>query len=67
MAKKRSKKTKKSSDSSGSLTSPEKLQALSELGLSPSDLRPRKPTWSYVLGALMVVGAFGIASKKLRG
>ena len=60
MTRKSRKSQKKGAPSSAELSSPEKLQALSELGLSAKDLQRKKPVWPYVVGGAMIIGALSI-------
>lgn len=56
-------KTRDSSPERVRLTDEERAVALQELGLSQRDLSYSRPSWSYVVGALVVVGSFAMAAR----
>ena len=63
MAKKTRAKTQSSSPERVILSGEERAVALQELGLSPRDLTYTRPSWSYVVGAMVVVGSFAMAGR----
>jgi hypothetical protein len=66
MARKTRTKNRSSSPERVRLTDEERAVALQELGLSPRDLSYGRPSWAYVVGALMVLSSFVAAGRVLR-
>jgi hypothetical protein len=52
-----------SSAKRASLTEEEKAVALAQLGLTPASLSPDPPTWPYLVGGLMVLGALVLSTR----
>ncbi len=66
MAKKRSQRRGTSRDSSRGrvvLTEEEKQVALSQLGISPSELAAKPAVWPYVVGGLMILGSLVLSAR----
>jgi hypothetical protein len=66
MARKTRTKPRGSSPDRVNLTDEERAVALQELGLSQRDLSYSRPTWPYVVGALMVFGSIAAAGRALQ-
>ena len=62
--KNRSRASRKTSQKKTSpLSLAEKQVALTELGLNEQDLAPKSPTWAYLVGGGMILGAFVLAAR----